>query len=44
MGRIYNAKRNLIWGFTQKLVSVLMPFLSRTVMIYVFGNGVHWIE
>lgn len=37
MGRIYNAKRNLIWGFTQKLVSVLMPFLSRTVMIYVLG-------
>ena len=37
MGRTDNAKRNLIWGFIQKIVSVLIPFVSRTIMIYVLG-------
>lgn len=37
MGRTDNVKRNLIWGFAQKVISVLIPFVSRTIMIYVLG-------
>lgn len=33
MGRTDNAKRNLIWGFIQKIVSVLIPFVSRTIIM-----------
>lgn len=37
MGRIKNAKRNVVWGLCQKIVSIFMPFLVRTAMIYTLG-------
>lgn len=37
MGRAKNAKRNIAWGMCQKIVSIFMPFLVRTAMIYTLG-------
>lgn len=32
-----NAARNIFFGAIQKIVNIVMPFISRTVMIYVLG-------
>ena len=37
MGRIINSKRNIITGFIQKILSLLFPFLIRTLIIYKLG-------
>ena len=37
MERMVNAKRNMIWGVGQKIISIFMPFLARTAMIYTLG-------
>lgn len=37
MERMINAKRNMIWGLGQKIISIFMPFLVRTAMIYTLG-------
>ena len=36
--RILNAKRNMIWTFVNKIVSLLLPFLTRTAIIYYLGT------
>ncbi len=35
--RTKNAKRNIMWGFLCKVVSIILSFMTRTVMIYVMG-------
>ena len=35
--RTRNVSRNFIWGFFQRIVSSLLPFITRTVMIYTIG-------
>lgn len=35
--RAQNTKRNLIWGFFQRVLSVLLPFFVRTALIYQLG-------
>lgn len=35
--RIINARRNIISGFANKLLSILMPFIIRTVVIKKLG-------
>ncbi|MGL6200633.1 MAG: lipopolysaccharide biosynthesis protein [Lachnospiraceae bacterium] len=35
--RIKNAKRNAIWGIVNRVITILLPFLTRTVLIYVLG-------
>lgn len=35
--RVENAKRNLLFGILNRIVFTLVPFLSRTVLIYVLG-------
>lgn len=37
MSRSKNVKRNIIWGVTQKVLSVLLPFFVRTALIYSLG-------
>lgn len=37
MSRTSNATRNIIWGFINKFVSLVLPFICRTVTIYVMG-------
>lgn len=37
MSRTSNATRNIKWGFYNKIVAVIFPFITRTVMIYVMG-------
>lgn len=37
MTRTQNAVRNMSWGFTQKIITLLMPFLTRTVLIKALG-------
>lgn len=37
MGRVFNTKRNIIWGIVQNIVNIFMPFLVRTVLIYTLG-------
>lgn len=37
MGRSANTKRNIIWGFLQTLLTVLLPFFVRTALIYRLG-------
>ena len=36
-GRTLNAKRNIIYGFLQVVISRILPFITRTVLIYRFG-------
>lgn len=38
MSRIKNAKRGLIFGYINTIVGIILPFLSRTVIIYKLGN------
>lgn len=35
--RTLNVKRNLIWGAFATVIAILMPFLSKTTIIYVMG-------
>lgn len=37
MNRTKNASRNIIWGILSKVVTLGMPFFTRTVMIYTMG-------
>lgn len=37
INRTKNATRNIIWGFVEKIIAVLLPFICRTVMIRVMG-------
>ena len=37
MSRTQNALRNIGWGFVQKVIALLLPFISRTVLIKVLG-------
>ena len=32
-----NATRNIVWGIGGKIVTLLMPFITRTVLIYTIG-------
>lgn len=36
-GRTLNAKRNIIFGLHQAIVSQILPFITRTILIYRFG-------
>lgn len=36
--RTTNVVRNLTWGFFNKIIMVIAPFLTRTVMIYTLGS------
>lgn len=38
VNKTLNAKRNIIWGITSQLVSLGMPFILRTVIIYTLGT------
>lgn len=35
--RTKNATRNIVWGIVNRLVMILLPFATRTVMIYTMG-------
>ena len=35
--RIKNTRRNAIWGIVNKFITILLPFITRTVLIYVLG-------
>lgn len=35
--RIANTKRNTVWAMVYKVLSIMLPFLTRTVLIYVLG-------
>lgn len=37
MSRVKNASRNIVWGVLNKIVVLLLPFITRTVMIYTLG-------
>lgn len=37
MNRTQNAIRNMSWGFLQKIITLLLPFITRTVLIKVLG-------
>lgn len=36
--RTKNAKRNILWGLINKVCVLVLPFASRTVLIYVLGS------
>lgn len=35
--RTKNATRNIIWGVIEKVISIILPFLTRTILIKVLG-------
>lgn len=35
--RVSNTSRNVIWGITNKTISILLPFLTRTILIHKLG-------
>ncbi len=35
--KTYNSVRNTIWGFALKLIGLLLPFVTRTLLIYYLG-------
>ena len=37
MNRTENASRNIIWGILNKIISLGLPFIIRTIMIYTMG-------
>ncbi len=37
MSRTENTKKNIFWGLLQKLIGILLPFATRTVLIYTMG-------
>lgn len=38
MNKTKNAIRNLFWGFWNKILLIILPFVMRTVLIYTMGN------
>lgn len=38
MGRTRRAFLNIIWGFIEKMITLICPFIIRTIMIYKLGN------
>lgn len=36
--RTQNAIRNIVWGLLNKIVLLILPFVNRTVLIYVLGS------
>jgi O-antigen/teichoic acid export membrane protein len=36
--RTKNALRNIIWGFLNKFIVIVLPFINRTIMIYLMGD------
>ena len=36
--RTKNATRNIVWGMVEKLVNIILPFIARTVFIYILGS------
>lgn len=36
--RTKNASRNILWGVTEKIITLGLPFVMRTVMIYTLGE------
>ena len=37
LNRTVNAKRNFVWGIANRFVSMVLPFINRTVFIYILG-------
>lgn len=37
MSRTKNASRNIVWGILNKIITLGLPFVTRTVMIYTLG-------
>ena len=37
LSRTENASRNIVWGVITKVISLGLPFITRTVMIYTLG-------
>ena len=35
--RIKNTTKNTLWGFLSKCITIVLPFITRTVFIHVFG-------
>ena len=35
--RTKNAARNILFGFLLRIVNIILPFISRTVILYVLG-------
>ena len=35
--RTENATRNIIWGIIEKVMTLLLPFITRTVLIKMIG-------
>lgn len=35
--RTKNAARNIIWGVIEKIITILLPFVTRTILIKVLG-------
>ena len=35
--RTLNAKRNIVWGIINKLAHLIIPFIIRTIIIYMLG-------
>ncbi len=38
MNRVKNATRNIIWGIVNKVVILMLPFITRTLFIYTLGT------
>lgn len=36
--RIRNSKRNVISGITKQIILILLPFITRTLILYIFGE------
>ena len=36
--RTKNAARNIVWGVIEKIITLLIPFLTRTILIKVLGS------
>lgn len=39
MSRTVNAKRNIIWTFFSKIISIILPFITRTFFIYILDTA-----
>ena len=38
MKRTQQALRNILWGLIEKTITILCPFVIRTIIIYKLGN------
>lgn len=38
MNRTKNAIRNIVWGIVNRIIVMLLPFLNRTILIYILGT------